>query len=169
MTEKRSTSPVVVSLREVAAEMDLPNEDWTAYLNRCTGELFTVTDDDQRAAEAGSTDVPEWQREVLPKVREVLESDDFLPLPSKFEIHEYSIMERFCLGVEDSELRGVLLTAIRGWGVFRRFKAVIHERGVAEAWYEYRQQALEEIAADWLEVQGIRYTREQPSPRNDGA
>lgn len=162
---------MVVSLRDVVAEMDLPNEEWTAYLNRRTGELITVTDEDLRAAEAeaGSEEVPEWQREVIPKVGEVLNSEDFLPLPGKFEIHEYGIMERFCCEVTDPGLRETLQTAIRGRGAFRRFKELIHERGLAEAWYEYRQRALEDIAADWLETHGIAYTREEDSRTEQGA
>lgn len=143
--------------------MDLANDAWTAYLNRRTGELVTVTDEDQRLVEAGEEPegLPEWQRETLAKVREALESDDFLALPGKFEIHEYRIMERFSLGVEDVGVREALLQAIRGRGAFRRFKEVIHERGVAEAWYAYRQQALEDIAVDWLEANGVAYSREK--------
>jgi hypothetical protein len=95
-------SPFPVSVRAVAREMDLPNSDWTAYINRATGELFTVTDEDMKAAEAESDeDLPEWQAELLPKIREVLSSDDFLPLPSKHDIDEYGILQRFCHQVSD--------------------------------------------------------------------
>jgi len=94
-------------------------------------------------------------------MREALESDDFLALPSKFGIHEHRIMERFSLGVEDVRVRETLLQAIRGRGAFRRFKEVIHERGVTEVWYAYRQQALEDIAVDWLEANGVAYSWEK--------
>ena len=46
-----SKAKLVVSLRAVVAEMDLPNDEWTAYLNRRTGELVTVTDEEARAVE----------------------------------------------------------------------------------------------------------------------
>jgi Uncharacterised protein family (UPF0158) len=163
VTEKKGSRSVVVSLHDVVEEMDLPNDAWTAYLNQRTGELVTVTDEDQRLVEAGEdpADLPEWQRETLPKVREALESDYFLALPGKFEIHEYRIMERFSLGVEDVGVREALLQAIRERGAFRRFKGVIDERGVAEEWYAYRQQALEDIAVDWLEANGVAYSREK--------
>jgi len=87
-------SKLTVSLRAVAAEMDLPNDDWTAYINRRTGELVTVTDEEARAVEdeAGDDDLPDWQAEHLPKVREALASDDFLALPTRFDINEYRIM-----------------------------------------------------------------------------
>ena len=161
MTEMKSSKPVVVSLRDVVEEM-VPSEEWTAYLNRRTGELVTVTDEDQRLVEedADPSDLPDWQQESLSRARVALESEDFLALPDKVEIHEYSIMERFCLGVEDPEVRDALLRAIRGRGAFRWFKHVTHERGMAEAWYAFRQRALEEIAVEWLETNGVAYSRD---------
>ncbi|HWQ70233.1 MAG TPA: UPF0158 family protein [Patescibacteria group bacterium] len=163
MTEKKGNGSVIVSLHDVVEEMDILNDGWTAYLNRRTGEFVTVTDEDRRLVEAGedSEDLPEWQRETLAKVREALESDDCLALPGKFEIHEYRIMEHFSLGVEGAGVRETLLQAIRGRGAFRRFDEVIHEHRFAESWYTYRQQALEDIAVDWLEANGIAYSREK--------
>lgn len=159
-----------VSLRAVAQEMDLPNPDWTAYLNRCTGELFTVTDEDARVAEAEpDDDLPDWQAELVPKVREDLASDDFLPLPSKYEIDDYRILERFCDQVSNAHVRDDLQRAIRGKGAFGRFKALAQRCGLLEAWYAYRDRALEEIAAGWLEVNGIAYTREVATKGHDDA
>ena len=37
---------IPVSLRLVVDEMDLPNDEWLAYVNRRTGELVTVPDED---------------------------------------------------------------------------------------------------------------------------
>lgn len=161
--------PIVVSLDDIVAHMDLPNDDWTAYLNRRTGELVTVTDRDQELAEAEETpeDLPKWQAEALPKVSEALESDDFLELPGKLEIDEYRMMEYFSFEVEDARVRNELLQAIRGRGAFRRFKEIIHERGIADAWYAYRQHALEEIAVDWLEANGIAFGRRKPQKSDD--
>jgi hypothetical protein len=155
-------STLTVSLRAVAAEMDLPNDDWTAYINRRTGELVTVTDEEARAveADAGDDDLPDWQAEHLPKVREALSSDDFLPLPSRFDINDYGIIERFCQQVANTRMREDLLLAIRGSGAFGRFKTLAHHCGLIEKWYAFRAWALEDIAAGWLEANGIGYTRE---------
>jgi hypothetical protein len=171
MKQERDTREPVVSLRDVAFEMDVLNEEWTAYVNRRTGELITVTDEEARAVEAGgeSAEEPEWQRELLPKLREVLESDEFLALPDKHEIHEYGIMERFCTGVEKVALRDELLRAIQGRGAFGRFKDLIRAHGLADAWQRYRERALEDIAADWLDANGIAYAREARKPSDDGA
>ena len=56
MTENDGRS-VAVSLRDVVTEMDLPNDAWTAYLNRRTGELVTVTDEDQRLVEPADAEL----------------------------------------------------------------------------------------------------------------
>ncbi len=160
----------VVSLRDVVNEMDTLNDDYCAYLNRCTGELFTIREEDIAIAEEDYdlTEYPEWQHEVVKKTREVLESKDFVPLPSKFDIHEYSIMERFCYSIEDKELSEELIYQIRGSGAFGRFKAAIHDHNIADAWYQFRQQAFEEIAVEWLEAHGIAYRRDDEVSDDQG-
>ncbi len=93
---------VAVSVRDVVNEMDVPNEEWAVYLNRRTGEFVLVTDEDADAVEREEEgdDLPDWQRESLPKIREAMRSSHFVALPSPFDIHEYAIMQRFCSSVE---------------------------------------------------------------------
>ena len=87
----------------------------------------------------------------------MLKTDHYLELPPRFDIHEYRIMERFCLSVEDDDIREELWDAIRGRGAFRRFKDRMHIYGMTEAWYRYRDAALRQKAIDWCEAQGIPY------------
>ena len=101
---------------------------------------------------------PEWQRAVIQQAGEVLFSDDFRELPTKFEIHEYKIMESFCYSVEDEALSRRLLNGIRGRGAFGYFKDIIYEFEIEKEWYTYREQAFKEIAIDWLETNNIAYT-----------
>ena len=67
-------------------------------------------------------------------------------------------MERFCLSIEDDDMCDDLCNAIRGRGAFRRFKDGIHEYGIADDWYKYRDDTVREIAIDWCEAHGISYT-----------
>jgi hypothetical protein len=165
------TSKPTVSLRAVAAEMDLPSDDWTAYINRRTGELVTVTDEEARAVEdeAAAEDLPDWQAEHLPKVREALASADFLALPGRFDINEYRIMKRFCEQVADTTVRDGLLRAIQGSGAFGRFTTLADHCGMISEWYAFRDRAVEDIAAEWLEANGIAYEREGPSKDGNNA
>jgi hypothetical protein len=67
-------------------------------------------------------------------------------------------MERFCYSVDDDERRDGLFNAIRGRGAFRYFKDKIREYGIADDWYQYRDDALREIAIVWCEENENPYT-----------
>ena len=150
---------VIVSLRDVVDHMEMVSDESTAYINPKTGELITLTNEEVALAEdpEEAEDAPQWQKNFLPKAREVLQSEDFLPLPGKFEIHEWSIMKRFADSLADAAVTDELLNAIHGRGAFRRFKDAVHRLGRAEEWYRFREAALEEIAIEFLEAHGIAY------------
>jgi hypothetical protein len=152
----------IVSIKDVVNVMDVLSDEHSAFLNRHTGELVTFSREELSAAEEDDDigDYPEWRQEIIIKAREVISSDDYLPLPSKFDIHEYHIMEEFCCSIVDDEIREGLLGKIRGQGAFRRFKDAIHMNGMEEEWYRFRQEELEKIAIDWLEANQIPYTKD---------
>jgi hypothetical protein len=153
---------VIVSLSDVIEQMDLTTDEATAYINRKTGELITLTHEEFALAEDPdeAEASPQWQKDLLPKAREVLESEDYIPLPSKFEIHEWSIMEQFAHSLTDAAVNDELDAALHGRGAFRRFKDAVHRLGIADEWYRFRDAALEEIAIEFLEEHGIAYQRE---------
>ena len=148
-----------VSLHEVVEELEALGEESAAYLNRETGELYSIRDEEASVFEDGvdPDDVPEWLDDELPKIREVLESEDWLTLPTRFDIHEWAIMDGFARSIDDTDLRDELLTAIRGRGAFRCFKDAVHRRGIHEDWYRHRTATLGRIAADWLDGHGVAY------------
>jgi len=151
---------VVVSLKDVVDAMDVPNNEWISYLNLKTGEIVTVTDEDRHLVEdedLDEADLPEWQRESLPKMREALEAADFVALPDKFEIHEWAIMDRFASSQADQARREELLDAIRGRGAFRSFRSAIRRLGIEDDWFHFRQLAFEEIAKGWLTAHDISF------------
>jgi hypothetical protein len=150
----------VVKLQNVIDEMDTVGDGLYAYLNRKTGRLITISSDELEAAEAGDDfgSYSDWEQEAIQEAQDILNTDDYLPLPTKLDIHEYSIMEQFCNEIEDAELSNELLFQIRGSGAFQRFKHAIHHYNIDEDWYRYRQKALEKIAIDWLEANSIPYT-----------
>jgi hypothetical protein len=149
-----------VKLQDILEGMDCQSDAQSAFLNLTTGEVVSITDEELCAAEhdAPLEDFPAWQHDAIRIAGEIVGTDHYLPLPDRFEINAYSIMERFCLSIDAEDMREDLCDAIRGRGAFRRFKDRVQTYGIAEAWYRYRDAALREIAMAWCEEHGIPYT-----------
>jgi hypothetical protein len=152
--------PVPIKLKDIIEGLEFLTEEGSSSLNTVTGEVVYVTTEELGAAEeeAPLEDFPEWQHDAIRIAGEILATDHYLPLPDRFEINEYRMMERFCLSVDDDDLRDDLCDAIRGRGAFRRFKDRVHAYGMAEEWYRYRDNALREMAMAWCEAHGLQYT-----------
>ena len=87
----------------------------------------------------------------------MLESEDFLLLPGKLEIHEWAIMERFARALDDPRQREQVGDALHGSGAFSRFKAVVRAFDQEKAWFRFRSEAIEEIAREFLEAHEIPF------------
>jgi uncharacterized protein UPF0158 len=153
-------SALRVKLSDIVEGLEFQSDECFSYLNTATGKIISITDEELRAAENDEPleDFPEWQHDAIRIAKDIVETEHYLPLPDRFEIHEYQIMERFCLSVDDEDMRDDLCDAIRGRGAFRRFKDRMQLYGMAEEWYQYRDAALREIAMAWCEAHGIAYT-----------
>jgi hypothetical protein len=161
-----------ISIREIAEELDMLGDGWSAYLNRRTGEVYSFTSEDGFGGFSDDEEVdqedddlqylPDWQQKAILKRREISESDDWLPLPGKFHVHEWSIMKDFSHSIADDDVREQLLRAIHGTGAFRYFKDLVFRYGLRDQWYEFKLQALERIAADWLDARGVVIRGEHP-------
>ncbi len=151
--------PITVSLRDVAGELELLPDECHLYLNRQTGELRMISTDEASMAEV-ETDLeklPQWQRELVAQAGEVLNSPDWLQLPTKFDIHEWEIMDKFALSLENESLQNRLRNTIRKQGAFRHFKDIVHRYDLQDQWHAFKTAALERIAANWLHGHGIAY------------
>ena len=149
---------VVIALRDIADAIESQSNEGAAYLNPETGEIVQVSEDELALVEdeVADEDLPQWQREAMPKIREALESDRFLALPDRFEVHEWAIMERFSQK-QNERAHKVLISAIHGSGAFRHFRGAVERLGLLDAWYRYREDAIQQIARDWLEEHKLAY------------
>lgn len=149
-----------VLLNGVIEELEALTDESVAYLNRETGELYALGEEEAGLVEddVDPEGLPGWLVDEVPKIREVLESADWLALPTRFDIHEWAIMDDFAHSVEDADLNDELLTAIRGRGAFRCFKDAVYRHGIQGDWYDFRTAALGRIAIDWLDEHGIPYS-----------
>ena len=150
----------VISLSEIIAALEAAVDDCASYLDPETGEIVVVTEEERALAEDPywEEEAPAWQIEMMPKIRGALDSDRFLELPDRFDIHEWSIMERFSRTQNIEQIRSELLNAIHGAGAFRAFRSAIRRLGLEQSWYQFRDEALAKIARSWLEEHKLQYT-----------
>ena len=152
-----------VKLKELADEMQSQMNEWTTFLNKKTGEFVPVSDDELRIAEDGEDvgnafSLVEIDEDRVKMAEDILDnSDDYIELPSRFDIDEYDIMERFCESIKNGRDRDALLIAIKGSGAFRRFKEIVRRFGLEDDWYRFKDEAYQELAIEWCNENGILF------------
>jgi hypothetical protein len=76
---------------------------------------------------------------------------------------EYGWMAEFAASVTNARLRDRLEIALRGRGVFRRFKDVLAGApGERERWFRFRDERVREAMREWLEDHDIEPTTSPP-------
>jgi hypothetical protein len=154
--------PIPVSIDAIAGELDSLPDDALTYLNRRTGEFLTAPLADISAVENGADDGESfdwpWSDDDLLKLREIVDGEDWVALPDKFEIHEWSIMERFSREAPEP-LASELAHAIHGRGAFRNFRDLLHAHGAVDAWYEFKHEHLVGLVEEVLVVERIPFVR----------
>ncbi|MFB0553592.1 MAG: UPF0158 family protein [Phycisphaerae bacterium] len=149
-----------VKLNEIIEGLEFQSDERHSFLDKRTGEVVSISDEEMQAAEDDEPieDFPDWQQDLVRIAKEIVdETGDYIELPTKFDINEYRIMEKFCLSLNDSEMSDTLYSSIKGSGAFRRFKDAIHEYDIADDWYKYRNDALKEVAIEWCQEHGIEF------------
>jgi len=150
--------------------MDTVSDEHLVFLNIQTGKFVLLTSEVLNAAEEGedTDDFPEWEQEMIQEAADVLDSADYRELPDRFDINEYSIMERFCSSVEDERVSNRLWRSIQGKGAFRYFRDTVHDCGIVDDWYAFREEAFRAIAIEWLESNGVAYSDEKQGRNSNG-
>ncbi|HUU15979.1 MAG TPA: UPF0158 family protein [Sedimentisphaerales bacterium] len=152
-----------IKLDDIIEGLEFQSDERHSFLDKRTGEVVSISDEEMQAAEDDDPieDFPDWQHDLVRIAKEIVdETGDYIDLPTKFDIDEYSIMEKFCLSLNDSEMSDDLYSAIKGSGAFGRFKNAIHEYDIADDWYKYHNDALKEIAIEWCQEKGIEFDKQ---------
>ena len=137
---------MTILLQQVIDAIETACDSYTDFYDIETGETVSLPD-------------PVETGESYEELEELLETEPgrFLRFPTKFEIHEYSIMESFVEALPAGRIRAELAQAIRGRGAFRRFKRSIHYYGIEQLWYDYLENAYREIAIRWCQEHNLKY------------
>ena len=137
----KKTIPIKTIVKAIEETMD----GWQQFYNTITGEVESVPDYDNDYA-----DMSEFEETA----ETIEDSDDYVRLPSQYELHEYNIMERFA----EEKGNTVLMHALRGRHPYRTFKDRAINLGLDQEYYEFRTKAYGEIAREWCRKNKIPYT-----------
>ncbi len=151
---------VRVKLDDIIAGLESQSSESSSFLDKRTGEIALINDYEMQVAEDNEPidDLPEWEQDLVRSAKEILaDTDNYIQLPSQFDINEYSIMEDFCYSLDDPKLRDTLLDLITGSGAFRRFKDAVHQHNVADNWCDFRNSEFRQIAMDWCKENDIQF------------
>ena len=147
--------PPTVRLADIIEALELQFDESLSFLDRDTGQVETVSRDLLRKAEESGDDeepdLPAWQKQEWEIAKQIVSTGRFKKLPTKFDVHEWEIMQDFSYSVASDKIREDLLNAIHGAGAFRNFKTTIRRRRIEPAWFRFRSEALRQIAIDWCE------------------
>lgn len=152
-----------VNLKDIIDEMDTISDDYKVFLNKETGNVVSLSVEVLSIAEESEededfSDYPEWQQDELKEALNVVVNwEDYVELPDKFDIDEYSIMEEFCDYVSNSQMGDALRHSIRGRGAFRKFKDTIQRLNIDDSWYKFKEEAFRKIAVEWCKDNYIEY------------
>ena len=134
-----------VNLGVILDAIEMADDNYTYFLDLETGESVFLADElitglDNEGLEDEIEENPER----------------YLRLPTKFEIHEYHIMEEFIWTLK-GERADKLGCAIQGRGAFRRFKDMVDRMGILQQWYDFQAEYYRKLATQWCQEQGLEY------------
>lgn len=134
-----------VKLGVILDAIEMADDNYTYFLDLETGESVFLVDEL----------VTDLDNEGLQdEIEENMER--YLRLPTKFEIHEYHIMEEF-IWTLNGETAEKLECAIRGRGAFRRFKNMVDRMGISQQWYAFQADYYRKLATQWCRDHGLEY------------
>ena len=151
---------MTVLLKDIVDALEMQFDEASCFLDLHTGKIETVSVDLLRRADECphvQPDLPAWQEREWDIAKEIVSTDRFRQLPTKFDVHEWAIMRDFSYSVPSDTIREDLLNGIHGTGAFRHFKNALRRHGIESAWFTFRAEALIQIARAWCEEHHIEW------------
>lgn len=153
-----------VEIQKIVDELQMRFMDTTVYYNKITGEILNVQDDDFRIVEEDDFEnnienYPEWQREHLKEVYDLLynDIDNYIALPNNFDIKDSDIMEEFIETISDSNKKYQLGNCMWQKGMYRKFKDKLIDIGLENEYYKFYDEKLKKIAIEWCKENNLEY------------
>jgi len=155
-----SNMSATVLLKDIVDALEMQLDESSSFVDLETGRIETVSDDLLREADEAvdrEPAFPAWQKQEWGVAKRIVSTGRFEILPTKFDVHEWAIVQDFSHSVTSEKIREDLLNAIHGAGAFRHFKDTLRRHRIASDWFTFRAEALKQIALDWCEERHISW------------
>ena len=149
-----------VDINDLIEAFEMDNYFENAYLNTLTVEVINVTDDDEDSLNDESEE-EDLDDECDCDCDECI-PNHFLPLPDKFEVNKFGIMENFCDMVENQKIQQNLCNSLSGKGSFGRFMATLQAHEIEDEWYRYLHESLKEFSIQFCVNHDLKYHYSKP-------
>lgn len=133
---------ITVNISNIIDELEMMNSDMQSFLNIQTGKIITMFDNLE--SEYATNEIEN-------------NTENYISLPTHYDINEYSIMEDFIDSLDDIGIENQLSSAINGKGAFSYFRDTIRNLGIENKWFEFKANAFKEIAIKWCKENNISY------------
>lgn len=146
-------------LQEIVDALDMQFDEISTWLDLDSGQVAGIPNDLMSHAEDEEEppSLADWQKPIFETAKRIVATDRFLPLPTKFDVHEWEIMKEFSESRRSERTRQELLAAIHGSGAFRHFKNTVRRHGIEQDWFAFRAEALAEIAREWCKENNVEW------------
>lgn len=172
--EKDEDPNAAVSVAAIVREADAVWEECTLFVNRRTGAVTIMRseymdgeleedeelegDEEDEENDEDDEEDPKWLQEVKAEGRELESNPDWCALLDQYGLDEYGMMKRFARDAMPAASRD-LFEALSGRGAFRRFRDVLHDRGLREEWEAFRTKRVTELVRFLLKEKGIPFRK----------
>ena len=147
-----------VNLNDVIEAIEFENELLTHYYNKRTGVIIYLEDSSTASYSCGDIErideFEEWEQVLIKELYDLEKNpEDYIQLPDKDVIDEYSMMIEFCISLNNEELNKISHQKRD----FRDIKEAIEKAGLLSEWYDYREEAEYNLAVKWCKENNIEY------------
>ena len=140
---------MTIPLKQVIQAIEEASEVFTSFWDTKSGKTVYLADSLMK-------DLTEEDKALAAEMENTPER--FLRFPTKYEIHQYRMMEDFIDQLSSGKVQEELTYTIREKGAFRRFKQSVRYHGLEQRWYDYLTEAYRELAIRWCAEEGLEYT-----------
>jgi len=149
-----------IKLSEIIENIN-PSIYWTTpYLDKETGEIISISDREFFEAENKFMFLmrPDGKPDPIMIAKEIKDgSERYVKIPSEIDLNELSIMQRFCLSIDDEFISEKLSEILKGKFVLDHFSRAINRFGIIEDWHAYFHQELKFFVKEWCDINEIDY------------